>query len=146
MIWNKKLPKWKAPGVEPPEELKENGFVAGYKPPAPYFNWLFFTIYEAIREIRSELKEVSTTGKASDLKEDEKHRFVTDKEKEKFLKMQALLNYNYDAERKMLIIPIGCMVIDKTLIISELFDSSIDTENKTLIMPELFEEELHGGN
>ena len=81
MIWNKKLPEWRASGTEPPESLKEEGFTAGYKPPAPYFNWLFHTIYEAVQEIRNALKEVAVTGKAADLQEDSEHRLVSDTEK-----------------------------------------------------------------
>ncbi len=81
MIWNKKLPEWRASGTEPPESLKEEGFTAGYKPPAPYFNWLFHTIYEAVQEIRNALKEIAVTGKAADLQEDSEHRLVSDTEK-----------------------------------------------------------------
>lgn len=81
MIWNKKLPEWRASGTEPPESLKEEGFTAGYKPPAPYFNWLFHTIYEAVQEVRNALKEVAVTGKAADLQEDSEHRLVSDTEK-----------------------------------------------------------------
>ena len=47
MEWKKKLADWRASGTEPPEALKESGFTAGYKPPAAYFNWLFYTTYEA---------------------------------------------------------------------------------------------------
>ena len=34
-------PKWDAEGREPSLELQTEGFKAGYKPPAPYFNYLF---------------------------------------------------------------------------------------------------------
>ena len=35
------LPIWRAPGVEPPEELKSNGWQPGMKPSAQHMNWLF---------------------------------------------------------------------------------------------------------
>lgn len=57
MEWNKKLAEWKAAGTEPPESLKESGFTAGYKPPAAYFNWLFNTTYEALKEIRNNVNK-----------------------------------------------------------------------------------------
>lgn len=57
MEWKKKLADWKASGTEPPEALKESGFTAGYKPPAAYFNWLFYTTYEALKEIRGNIKK-----------------------------------------------------------------------------------------
>ena len=41
MQFNEDLPKWEAVGSAPPESLQNTGFVAGYKPPAAFFNWLF---------------------------------------------------------------------------------------------------------
>lgn len=35
------LPIWRAPGVEPPEDLKNNGWQPGMKPSAQHINWLF---------------------------------------------------------------------------------------------------------
>ncbi|WP_332649648.1 hypothetical protein [Lysinibacillus sp. 54212] len=35
------IPIWRAPGVEPPEELKINGWQPGMKPSAQHINWLF---------------------------------------------------------------------------------------------------------
>lgn len=52
MAFEKKVPVWKAQGVEPPESLKESGFEAGYKPPAPYFNWQWFRVSEALIELQ----------------------------------------------------------------------------------------------
>ncbi len=63
MEWKKKLAEWKAAGTEPPESLKEGGFTAGYKPPAAYFNWLFNTTYEALKEIRGNIKKDEWDGK-----------------------------------------------------------------------------------
>lgn len=36
MNFNSTLPEWKNTGTEPSDTLKENGFVAGYKPPRKY--------------------------------------------------------------------------------------------------------------
>ena len=46
-------PDWKANGVEPPESLKTTGFVAGYKPPASYFNWFWTKVSKCISELQS---------------------------------------------------------------------------------------------
>lgn len=46
MQFNEDLPKWEAVGSAPPESLQNTGFVAGYKPPAAFFNWLFNRIYK----------------------------------------------------------------------------------------------------
>lgn len=58
MVFNIKAPKWDNGGTEPPESLKKDGFVAGYKPPAAYFNWFFHQIQECVKEIQSGLKDV----------------------------------------------------------------------------------------
>lgn len=50
-------PNWKAGGVEPTDSLKQQGFKAGDKPPAAYFNWLFSRISACI----TELQNISTT-------------------------------------------------------------------------------------
>ena len=46
-------PEWGAHGLEPPAALKNQGFTAGYKPPADYFNWLFYQICLAITELKA---------------------------------------------------------------------------------------------
>lgn len=51
-------PEWRNEGVEPQEQLKTDGFQAGYKPPAAYFNWFFNRVWEAMKELQ---------GKACDL-------------------------------------------------------------------------------
>lgn len=43
---------WENTGVEPPTELKDTGFVAGYKPPAGYFNWIFNKYTRCIEELQ----------------------------------------------------------------------------------------------
>lgn len=52
MIFENKSPNWQAGGVEPPNNLKQQGFAAGYKPPAVYFNWLLTRISACITELQ----------------------------------------------------------------------------------------------
>lgn len=56
MEFEKKVPEWNAAGSEPPASLKNSGFTAGYKPPAPYFNWFWNAVSACLTEIRSKLK------------------------------------------------------------------------------------------
>ena len=49
----KNSPDWKANGVEPATALKTQGFVAGYKPPAAYFNWFWTKVSECITELQT---------------------------------------------------------------------------------------------
>lgn len=56
MDFEKNVPEWQAKGAEPPSSLKENGFEAGYKPPAAYFNWFWNRVSACLTEIRSKLK------------------------------------------------------------------------------------------
>lgn len=51
-------PKWDAAGTEPSTDLQANGFVAGYKPPASYFNFLFNRYTACISEMQNILKEM----------------------------------------------------------------------------------------
>lgn len=48
-------PQWDAQGAEPTTELKTKGFLAGYKPPAAYFNWLFNRITACLKELQTVL-------------------------------------------------------------------------------------------
>lgn len=47
--------EWKNEGTEPTEEIKEKGFVAGYKPPAAYFNWFWSKVCKCIAELQTKL-------------------------------------------------------------------------------------------
>lgn len=49
-------PQWDAEGAEPTSDLKKNGFKAGYKPPASYFNYLFHKFTECIKELQKVAK------------------------------------------------------------------------------------------
>lgn len=50
-----KAPIWNAVGVEPDSDLQNNGFQAGYKPPAEYFNYLFNQYMNCIDELQEEI-------------------------------------------------------------------------------------------
>lgn len=48
-------PDWTAEGTAPPNSLKTSGFVAGYKPPAAYFNWFWTKVSKCIAELQTKL-------------------------------------------------------------------------------------------
>lgn len=57
MAFTNIAPKWNAEGAEPPAELLEQGFTAGYKPPAAYFNYLFNQYTKAIDETQEKVEK-----------------------------------------------------------------------------------------
>lgn len=59
MAWKNIIPEWKNSGTEPSEELKNNGFQGGYKPPAGIFNWFWNLISKAINELQSIVTTIS---------------------------------------------------------------------------------------
>lgn len=59
MEFNNKPPEWQNSGAEPTKELKEKGFVAGYKPPASFFNWFWNRVSNCIKELQEKLNMVS---------------------------------------------------------------------------------------
>lgn len=58
MVFKFSPPKWNNAGVEPQEQLKTDGFQAGYKPPAAYFNWFFHGAYECLKELQGKAVEL----------------------------------------------------------------------------------------
>ncbi len=106
MIFNNKAPDWGNGGTEPPENLKKEGFTAGYKPPAAYFNWFFNRIQKAVKELQeklaTDLKGLAFKDTVSDadiddvsaekIEQDEAHRFVTDAEKNSWDKKASTLD------------------------------------------------------
>ena len=52
-MFENKIPEWKNSGTEPSEELKNNGFQGGYKPPAGIFNWFWSLVSKCITEIQN---------------------------------------------------------------------------------------------
>lgn len=57
MGFTKTPPKWDNAGQEPSLDLQTNGFTAGYKPPAPYFNYLFHQNTECLKELQEKAVE-----------------------------------------------------------------------------------------
>ena len=55
MDFEKKVPEWDNVGAEPDAQLKKEGFKAGYKPPAAYFNWFFNRISEVAKELQEKV-------------------------------------------------------------------------------------------
>jgi len=53
MSFEKTVPEWNAAGTEPPSSLKTSGFTAGYKPPAPYFNWFWYSVSQCLTELQT---------------------------------------------------------------------------------------------
>ena len=55
-------PDWEVQGTEPPEELrKTNGWLAGYKPPASYFNWFWNKCYLCLKELQEKMTGLETS-------------------------------------------------------------------------------------
>ncbi|MBF2345438.1 hypothetical protein IA806_02520 [Listeria seeligeri] len=50
--FNSVLARWEAAGTKPPDSTLENGWLAGTKPPADWFNWFFNSTYQALNEIQ----------------------------------------------------------------------------------------------
>ncbi len=59
-------PGWSAEGVEPSAEFKKSGYVAGYKPPAGFFNWFWTSVSQCLEELQTGL------GAYAALNEDDK--------------------------------------------------------------------------
>ena len=49
---------FKATGLEPTDDIKTNGFQAGYKPPAAYFNWFLTGVTQRLDELAHYCKEL----------------------------------------------------------------------------------------
>ena len=59
MEFNNAPPEWENKGAEPGEDLKKQGFLAGYKPPAAYFNWFWNKTSACIKELQEKLKGIT---------------------------------------------------------------------------------------
>jgi hypothetical protein len=57
-------PLWTNKGTAPSETLKTNGFQAGYKPPAPIFNYMFNKYGICLTELQTEVVKKSEVGKS----------------------------------------------------------------------------------
>lgn len=61
MEFKNQPPDWLKEGVEPPEELKTKGWLAGYKPPASFFNWFWNKCYLCLKELQEKLSSLATS-------------------------------------------------------------------------------------
>ncbi|HAA3491401.1 TPA_asm: hypothetical protein GEH82_14535 [Listeria monocytogenes] len=50
--FNANLAPWEATGTKPPDSTIQNGWLAGTKPPADWFNWYFNSTYIALKELQ----------------------------------------------------------------------------------------------
>lgn|GEM_PF-3106036 len=57
MAFEKKAPTWRAPGVEPPESKKQEGWQVNDKPPAAWWNWFMTSSSESIKELQDKAAE-----------------------------------------------------------------------------------------
>ena len=56
MEFTNRPPEWQNEGVEPPKATREEGFRAGYKPPASFFNWFWNLVGRCIKELQEKAK------------------------------------------------------------------------------------------
>lgn len=68
MEFQNKMFTWKNEGAEPSEELKQNGFQGGYKPPATVFNNFWAKTSKAITELQEKLRAEETARTNADTK------------------------------------------------------------------------------
>lgn len=50
--FEKRLPMWNAPGIEPPLDKTDEGWKKSERPPAEYMNFLHYTTFEALKELQ----------------------------------------------------------------------------------------------
>lgn len=59
-------PEWNAKGKEPDTERKNQGFFAGFKPPAAYFNWFWNCVCKNLAEIKNKISDLWSFITATD--------------------------------------------------------------------------------
>ncbi|WP_236338464.1 hypothetical protein [Paenibacillus plantiphilus] len=57
MAFEEQPPKWLAPGVEPPESKKSEGWLPNERPPADYWNWQMNQVYLTLLELQQKAAE-----------------------------------------------------------------------------------------
>ena len=58
--YDEQVPTWTNEGTEPASSVKTEGFKAGYKPPAAYFNWFWSHVLKWIADLRTKLSSLHT--------------------------------------------------------------------------------------
>ena len=64
MDFNYKPLNWAAEGVEPPESVKKEGWLAGHRPPSAYFNYKWRADYLTQNELQQKLANLDATHAA----------------------------------------------------------------------------------
>ena len=64
MDFNYKPLDWAAEGVEPPESVKKEGWLAGHRPPSAYFNYKWRADYLTQNELQQKLANLDATHAA----------------------------------------------------------------------------------
>jgi len=59
LSFDKQAPTWSAPGVEPPESKKQEGWQVNDKPPAAWLNWFMSLTAESLKELQQKAAEKS---------------------------------------------------------------------------------------
>lgn len=62
MNFSNKFLNWGKEGTQPPSSKQTNGFLAGDKPPAGFYNWLMSSLYKVTNEIHTKLSNVDNTS------------------------------------------------------------------------------------
>ncbi|RSL32676.1 hypothetical protein D7Z54_14600 [Salibacterium salarium] len=62
MAFEKPLPEWNAAGEKPEQEVIDDGWQPGDKPPAEWWNWWMNATYEAMKEMRAGIESASPSG------------------------------------------------------------------------------------
>ncbi|MCM3281507.1 phage tail protein [Exiguobacterium sp. MER 193] len=65
MPYSQQIPEWNAPGVNPPQSLKDSGWSINQRPPADYFNWFFYNTSKALIELQLEAINTDQKGVAN---------------------------------------------------------------------------------
>lgn len=58
--YDDQIPDWTNEGTEPADSVKNEGFKAGYKPPAAYFNWFWSHTLKWLTDLRTKLSSLHT--------------------------------------------------------------------------------------
>ncbi|HFJ9472621.1 TPA: right-handed parallel beta-helix repeat-containing protein [Bacillus paranthracis] len=68
--FEKRLPLWNAPGIEPPLDKTDEGWKKSERPPAEYMNFLHYTTFEALKELQENATHIEELAKAERLIDD----------------------------------------------------------------------------
>ncbi|MGM0806533.1 MAG: hypothetical protein ACQET8_17465, partial [Bacillota bacterium] len=62
MPFTEELPEWNAAGTKPPQSKLDAGWQPSDKPPADWWNWFQYTVYQAIKEMQEKAIHVDQKG------------------------------------------------------------------------------------